>query len=120
MALTFAVSPEAFIAFLVAHLIADWILQNEWMALNKTNIRHTALYVHGLIHFGVMAQMTGMMELSLIITLIHMAIDTRKPLQWWMRIYKQTTTGEYGTHVKIWLDQVLHIVTIYLVLALTT
>lgn len=24
------------------HLIIDWLLQNEWMAVNKTQVRHPA------------------------------------------------------------------------------
>ena len=35
---------------LVAHLVADWILQNDWMALNKTKLWHPAGYVHAGIH----------------------------------------------------------------------
>ena len=27
---------------LAAHLVADWLLQNDWMALNKSNLRHPA------------------------------------------------------------------------------
>ena len=35
---------------LVAHLVADWLLQNDWMALNKMNLRHPAGWVHAAIH----------------------------------------------------------------------
>ena len=35
---------------LVAHLVADWLLQNDWMAVNKKDLRHPAGWVHALIH----------------------------------------------------------------------
>ena len=111
---------ELFINLVVAHLIADWIFQNHWIAINKTNIKHPALYVHGAIHFVVMFLLGLTVTrdhtyIVLAIACIHMAIDTRKPLLWWMKTYKQTTDGDYAIHVQIWLDQVFHIVTIYII-----
>ena len=32
---------------LVAHLVADWLLQNDWMAHQKTSLSHSAAWVHG-------------------------------------------------------------------------
>ncbi len=105
-----------FYDYMMAHFIADWIFQNEWIAVNKTNLRHPALYIHGFIHFVLIVALTGAIIPAIIIAVIHMVIDTRIPLMWWMNFYKQTTDGEYGTHTKIWLDQILHLVTIYLIL----
>ena len=34
---------------LVAHLVADWILQNDWMARNKMKLSHPAAWVHSTI-----------------------------------------------------------------------
>lgn len=109
---------ELFITLLIAHLIADWIFQNDWIARNKTNLQHPALYVHGTIHALIMILMTGEALPAFIITVIHMVIDTRVPLQAWMRLYRHTRTGDYAIHVQIWLDQVFHIVSIYFVVQL--
>ena len=34
----------------VIHLTVDWLLQNEWMARHKTDLRHPAGYVHAGLH----------------------------------------------------------------------
>ena len=34
---------------LVAHLVADWVLQNDWMARHKTSLRHPAAWTHAAI-----------------------------------------------------------------------
>src|SRR3972149_5684999 len=32
---------------LVAHLVADWLLQNDWMAHRKCKLSHPAAWIHG-------------------------------------------------------------------------
>jgi hypothetical protein len=81
---------------LVLHLVGDWLLQNDWMARNKFRLSHPVLGWAG----------------GLVLGIVHLLIDTRVPLQWWSRIFRQTTTGEMGTHVAIWCDQILHVATI--------
>jgi hypothetical protein len=100
----------------VAHLVADWLLQNEWQATNKTNLRHPAAWVYCGIH---------MLALLFVfpegwacgIAAAHLLIDTRRPLQWWRRVIRQTTDSQnpLSLHVAIWGDQVLHIAIIAVV-----
>ena len=92
----------------VVHLIADWLLQNEWMALYKMDLRHPAAWVHSGIH------LLGMLLVfawpaALLIGLTHLLIDTRKPLLWWMRVIKQIPPGNRLPIVEILLDQVMHV-----------
>jgi hypothetical protein len=47
--------------------------------------------------------------MALLLALSHLLIDTRVPLAWWRRIFRQTTTGEAALHVAMWSDQVAHI-----------
>ena len=96
---------------IVLHLIADWIFQNEWMALHKGRLIHPAAWVHGGIHMLAMSLIFPV-PVALAIGAIHMLVDTRKPVQWWQRVYGQTTSGDYAIHVAIWIDQVVHITTI--------
>ena len=93
---------------LVAHLVADWLLQNDWMARNKTSLRHPASWVHGAIQGVLLGLALGWLA-GLILGVLHMLVDTRVPQRWWGRIYRQTTTGPLGDHVLIWGDQVIHI-----------
>lgn len=113
---------------LVVHLIADWPLQNDWMAQNKANraslghwmpderwyIRHPSAYVHAGIHGILLAVVFGWPALFLAI--IHLIIDTRTPLVWWSKLVKQTQPEippplvDIGTEVRFWTDQVFHII----------
>lgn len=98
---------------IVVHLVCDWLLQNDWMARNKANLTHPAAWSHGGVH------LVGMLLIfapwyALAIALTHMLIDTRVPLMWWRRVYRQTDTGDVALHVAIWTDQVAHIAVIAL------
>ena len=98
---------------IVGHLVADWIFQNHWMAINKSSLLHPASWVHGFIHF-VFLLLVFPVEIALAVSIIHILIDTRKPIQWWQKVYKQTTDGDYAVHIAIWFDQVLHITVLWI------
>lgn len=95
---------------IIAHLVADWLLQNEWQAVNKVSLRHPAAWVHSGIHFLVQVPVFGW-EVSTLLAVSHLLIDTRKPLAWWRRTIRQTTdpANPASIHVALWSDQVLHI-----------
>ncbi|HEY4689434.1 MAG TPA: DUF3307 domain-containing protein [Anaerolineae bacterium] len=95
----------------VAHLVADWLLQNDWMARNKTNLRHPAGWVHSAIHVVLLGLALGW-QAGLVLGLVHMVIDTRQVMKRWQRFYRQTMDGPNAIHVAIWADQVLHIAVI--------
>jgi len=96
---------------LVAHLIADWLLQNDWMASNKMKLNHPAAWTHAGIHALALGIALGW-PAGLVLGLVHLLIDTRFPLRWWQRVFHQTTEGPAALQVAIWGDQVLHITTI--------
>jgi len=107
-------STELFVWAVVFHLVADWIFQNEWIAVNKTNLKHPALYIHGLIHFLFMLVVFPFWSAA-IVAFMHMAIDTRIPVKAWQKHFKHTSEGPYAIPVAIWLDQVFHVVVLALV-----
>lgn len=93
---------------IIIHFVCDWLLQNHWMAANKANLKHPAGYVHAGIHtIGLCLIFPA--QVALFVGIVHLLIDTRKPLQWWSAVYRQTTEGIFAPHVSIWTDQVLHI-----------
>ncbi len=98
---------------LVLHLVGDWLLQNDWMALNKPNLRHPAAWVHMAIHGLLQGFVFGWIG-GLVLAVVHLLLDTRIPQQWWSRVFAQTNKGEMGVHVFVWGDQVIHIGTIAL------
>jgi hypothetical protein len=95
----------------VANLIADWLLQNDWMAKNKVSLRHPAAWTHAAIHAVALALALGW-QAGLFLALIHMFVDTRRPAIWWRGVIKQTTEGPIALILKVVVDQVLHLVPI--------
>lgn len=108
---------------IVLHLIADWPLQNDWMAKHKQSPLHPALYVHGCIHGLLLALVFGWAAIPL--SAVHMLIDTRRPIVWWCKLMRQTPPRNFGIRiteqphpvllydmgmeVRLWTDQVFHI-----------
>lgn len=94
---------------IVVHLLADWLLQTNWMAIHKVNLWHPAAWIHSGIHTLTLL-FVFTLPMALLIGITHLLIDTRKPLQWWMRIVKQMPADEKFPIVEVWLDQVMHII----------
>ena len=102
---------------LVAHLVADWILQNDWMARNKTSLRHPAAWTHAAIHALCLGVALGWLA-GLVLGITHLLIDTRVPVAWWMRTFKKCDRATEAVSIAICLDQTLHIVCIAIWVAL--
>lgn len=96
---------------LLAHLVADWLFQNDWMARNKSNLRHPATWVHAAIHALLLGIALGW-QAGIVLGAVHVLIDTRLPLKWWRRFFRQTEEGPYAIMTAVWADQVLHLVAI--------
>lgn len=103
---------------LVAHLVGDWLLQNDWMARNKTSLTHPAAWVHSGIH-GILLGFALGWPAGIVLGFIHMVVDTRVPFNWWTKLIRQSTSGPFYDHLIVWADQVLHILIIALWLWLT-
>jgi hypothetical protein len=99
-----------FIAALMVHLIADFFLQNDWMADNKSNVKHSAGYIHASIHTcGLMLVFPA--PVAFTIGALHWFIDLRFPLAWWGKLYGQTTDPVLRHYIPfaMWRDQAAHI-----------
>jgi hypothetical protein len=96
---------------LVAHLVADWLLQNDWMARNKIDLRHPAGWVHAAIH-GVCLGLALNWRAGLALGLVHLLIDTRWPVDCWIRVFKKSAQSPLAAFIAIVTDQVLHVATL--------
>lgn len=92
----------------VAHLIADWPLQTQWMVINKTNFLHPAAWVHAGIH-GLLLGLAISWQAGMALGLLHMLVDNRVILWWWQTNIQKTVDGPAVLHTRIWTDQVVHI-----------
>ena len=102
---------ELLVWALIAHVVADWLLQTDWMAVNKVNLRHPAGYVHAGVYTLLMLPLFPWF-LALLIGVTHLFIDTRGPVHWWMRNIKRVSPGAYATtgFVESAVDQAFHVV----------
>lgn len=127
------------LAFGIAiHLFADFPLQSDWMANHKQNLRSFAGYAHAGIHGILLAVIFGWVALPLAI--VHLIIDTRKPVVWWSKLVRQTQPAnrsfyqrpnairgveeipvyDIGTEVRIWTDQAFHVACLAVAAVLVT
>lgn len=106
------------ISALVGHLVGDYILQNDWMALNKkTSTFHCA--VHCAIWAACVCLFAGWHQPWVITVLFvtHFIQDRTGIIRWWMHIVGQDkfATGICAPWSMIVVDNVWHIVTIWAV-----
>lgn len=104
-----------FLSALMAHLVADWILQNEWQAKHKVSLKHPAAYVHSGIHLLCLLAVLPPLW-ALLVAVLHLLIDTRKPLEWWRKLIGQTRDAANPAFIPfaMWQDQVLHVLVLWL------
>lgn len=102
-----------FLGGLIAHLIADWFLQSNWMAMGKTSLRHPAAWVHSGIHLVALLFVFSPF-VALLLAISHLLIDTRVPLQIWRNIFGQTKDPANPVFVPMamWQDQAAHLILI--------
>jgi len=103
---------------LVAHLVGDWMLQNDWMARNKQNgLLNRAIAVHCIIYTlttlaavwlaaGNTSVQPPYFLFSLGIFLSHWLIDATNLARYWSHFFRQSDTH----FVRIMVDQTMHVV----------
>jgi hypothetical protein len=103
---------------LMIHIAADWLFQTDWMATHKMNLRHPAGWVHSGIHVLCLLLVLPW-SLALAVGVSHLLIDTRIPVQWWMRVVKGMAPGTPTfDRLEIWMDQVFHVMVLALAVVL--
>ena len=103
---------DLFVQGVLAHLVADWFLQNEWQATRKVDLRHPAAWVHAGCHLATLLLLAFPWPWAVGLAVVHALVDTRVPLRVWRRWLRQTTEGDVGLHVAFWQDQACHVLCI--------
>lgn len=108
---------------LLAHLIGDWLLQSDWMALGKrqgfltrAGLAHYAVYTLTILGLLWLVNITPSQPTSWLITggvvfVSHWLIDATDLVQHWMYLFGQRNQ----TMVRIMVDQTLHLLVLGLV-----
>jgi hypothetical protein len=105
---------DLFVRAVVAHLVADWFFQTNWQAKNKTRLSHPASWMHGFWHFLALCFVFPPL-LSAGVTVAHMVIDTRKPLELWRTLFTQTKDPTDPVAIAFFMgqDQAAHLLCLY-------
>jgi len=88
------------------HLIGDWLLQNEWMAVKQSSPVPSRAWLHGGVH-GVLLGLIFGWAGGLVLAILHMIIDTRYPIRWWIKVFKKCGDSPDLPILLIGCDQVL-------------
>ncbi len=114
---------SALLAFLVAHLVGDVLLQTEWQALNKARGlgdrvgrralgRHVAIYtlacVPALVWVGSETDRGRAVALAALIAVPHLLVDDGRLVRAWLREVKHAPEAARGLTIAV--DQSLHVV----------
>ena len=121
--------PEIFLAFLVCHVVGDFILQTEWQATHKSGglggdpVARRALLTHMLTYtlafvpaFVWLVDSIGpaVLAVALAIAVPHFLQDDGRAVSAYMRRVKQADAGDQPV-VALALDQAFHVVAMFVV-----
>ena len=107
-----------FESLFLAHLVGDWLLQNEWQAVNKRK-RWQALISHVVIyHMVVLAVLVlrfGFQNANVYIAVAFLAVthailDLRRPVEWFIRTFRLSANRDLDLWLVIVVDQSIHLV----------
>jgi hypothetical protein len=100
----------------VAHLVGDFILQNDWMARNKKTSSWVCL-VHVLVYMlpFLLCSLSWWQLLS--IAAQHFAQDRTAFIFWWLRVWKRVHP-DHQKGIALFVDQAFHLTWIWMMVEL--
>lgn len=104
---------------IIGHLVGDYLLQNDWMAMNKKKSGFPCV-VHCFIWASSVCLFAGWHPLCwLLLFITHFIQDRTQIITWWMRLKWKDQSKFAEPPMAPWsivvVDNVWHIVTLYLV-----
>lgn len=102
-------------AAIVGHLVGDYLLQNDWMALHKKQSSFRCA-VHCALWSTAVAALTGWWAWWPLLFVLHFAQDRTNVVAWWMDSIGQR---QFRTALAPWslivVDNTWHVVTLYVI-----
>ena len=102
----------------IAHVIGDFILQNEWMAIGKRQSSWACL-VHVLVYLIPFMFVGWTWWQLLLLGAVHYSQDRTNFVYWWVNNYKKVPNDNWHT-VPLLVDQAFHLVQIQIVISLAS
>ncbi|MEA3351968.1 MAG: DUF3307 domain-containing protein [Chloroflexota bacterium] len=100
----------------IAHLIGDFILQTDWMAVRKKR-SYFACLIHVLVYLIPFLACDLEWWQFALIGVMHFAQDRSAVVWWWMRVWKRVPREDWGV-IPFYVDQSFHLVQIAIVILL--
>lgn len=107
---------DMFGCLIIGHLVGDYILQNNWMAMNKSKnwlalIIHSLVYTTAVFLFSLFAGGIGLVAI-LIIFLAHIILDRRTFVRWWLTNINKSPDIFW---LQVMVDQTFHLLILFLI-----
>ena len=100
----------------VAHIVGDFILQNEWMAANKKR-SSLICFVHTFVYLAPFLTCHFKWWQIVLIGIQHFAQDRTNFVLWWLRVWKHAHQ-DHWKELPLYVDQAFHILWIQIVILL--
>lgn len=102
--------------FLIGHLIGDFLLQTNWMAMHKSHkwlplLTHCFVYTTSVVLVALLGGFVLSFAAIFLIFISHVILDKRFFVAWWVKTIMKTT-GTEANWLTIVVDQVFHILII--------
>ena len=111
------------LAFVLAHLLGDWILQTPYQAAHKGNgrYRNGALWRHCLVYTAVFFPVFWVLDVNFwwlgFVLATHVYVDRRTPVTWFLEHVKGNDPRDSTwTMMAIMTDQIFHLVVLCVIL----
>lgn len=98
---------------IIAHLVGDFILQNEWMAINKKD-RSLPCIVHLIVYLAPFLFCQLSWWQVALIGIQHYIQDRSSFIFWWLKAYKHIPK-EHWNGMPLYVDQAFHLLWIEMV-----
>ncbi|MTI81850.1 MAG: DUF3307 domain-containing protein [Firmicutes bacterium] len=104
---------------LIGHLVGDFLLQNNWMAMNKKNnifalIVHSIVYTTTLYMFSLPFGGIGLTAVT-ILFFSHVILDKRLLVEWWLENINRTPDVFW---LQVVVDQTFHLLVLVLIISI--
>ncbi len=107
---------DMFCCLLMGHLVGDYLLQSNWMAMTKAKnwlalVTHSIIYTVTIFLFSLFAGGIGIIAV-LIVFIAHIILDQRRLVRWWLTNINKSPDIFW---LQVMVDQTFHLLILFLI-----